>query len=363
MNYEVKFTSAFKKSYKLMKKRKMDLDELFFVIDKLRQGKTLDPKYKDHALGGNYDGFRECHIKPDWLLIYHTYLGRYRNSQRLIPEIARLKISKDILSNLLPLTSYFYYAKTPLLFQGEGIFMSKRSQKSRYLHHAAIFRERVFFKNALDKLCHFLKRIPVKIQRGKFVMLAPAPKNSIFTQSVIKLFYKVVYVVVFVNFVGQVYVEIDPHSLKTSHGNFLSVGFKLRAFRDIKVVYIVCEPLERVVVTRKLYINIAGLYLAVFLHKRPATRDFAEIVSLQSLVDRVFKHKTVLRLEPFVQMQTNKHKFTSDDVVRVERITAFGTEFRRIGGVFGFPAALVALVKRYARRFCLTAVGTEFSRI
>ncbi len=70
MNYEVKFTSAFKKSYKLMKKRNMDLDELFFVIDTLRQGKALDPKYKDHALGGNYDGFRECHIKPDWLLIY-----------------------------------------------------------------------------------------------------------------------------------------------------------------------------------------------------------------------------------------------------------------------------------------------------
>ena len=68
--YEVKFTSAFKKSYKLMKKRGLDLAFLDDVIDKLRQGKTLEEKYRDHALTGNYVGFRECHIKPDWLLIY-----------------------------------------------------------------------------------------------------------------------------------------------------------------------------------------------------------------------------------------------------------------------------------------------------
>ncbi len=68
--YEVKFTSAFKKSYKLMKKRGLDLALLDDVIDKLRQGKTLEEKYRDHALTGNYVGFRECHIKPDWLLIY-----------------------------------------------------------------------------------------------------------------------------------------------------------------------------------------------------------------------------------------------------------------------------------------------------
>ena len=68
--YEVKFTSAFKKSYKLMKKRGLDLALLDDVIDKLRQGKTLEEKYRDHALTGNYVGFRECHIKPDWLFIY-----------------------------------------------------------------------------------------------------------------------------------------------------------------------------------------------------------------------------------------------------------------------------------------------------
>ncbi len=68
--YKVKFTSAFKKSYKLMKKRGYDISILDDVIDKLIRGETLDEKYKDHSLKGEYANFRECHIKPDWLLIY-----------------------------------------------------------------------------------------------------------------------------------------------------------------------------------------------------------------------------------------------------------------------------------------------------
>ena len=70
MIYTVKFTSSYKKSYKLMKKRGMDLTLLDEVVDKLRQGITLDEKYKDHILKGEYAGFHECHIKPGWLLIY-----------------------------------------------------------------------------------------------------------------------------------------------------------------------------------------------------------------------------------------------------------------------------------------------------
>lgn len=70
MRYEVKFTTAYKKSYKLMKKRGLDINELDTVVDALRKGETLDEKYRDHALNGNFVGFRECHIKPDWLLIY-----------------------------------------------------------------------------------------------------------------------------------------------------------------------------------------------------------------------------------------------------------------------------------------------------
>ena len=68
--YTVKFTSSYKKSYKLMKKRGLDLSLLDDVVDILRQGKPLDKKYKDHLLKGEYAGFHECHIKPDWLLIY-----------------------------------------------------------------------------------------------------------------------------------------------------------------------------------------------------------------------------------------------------------------------------------------------------
>lgn len=70
MNYTVKFTTAYKKSYKKMKKRGLDLSLLDYLVDELRQGHPLDEKYRDHALSGKYQGFRECHIKPDWLLIY-----------------------------------------------------------------------------------------------------------------------------------------------------------------------------------------------------------------------------------------------------------------------------------------------------
>ena len=69
--YRVKFTTAYKKSYKLMKKRGLNLTLLNDVVDQLRQGKKLDAKHKDHPLSGNLSSFRECHIQPDWLLIYY----------------------------------------------------------------------------------------------------------------------------------------------------------------------------------------------------------------------------------------------------------------------------------------------------
>lgn len=68
--YKIKFTSLFKKNYKLLQKRGLNISLLDDVIDKLSNGKKLDKKYKDHELTGDYKGFRECHIKPDWLLIY-----------------------------------------------------------------------------------------------------------------------------------------------------------------------------------------------------------------------------------------------------------------------------------------------------
>lgn len=68
--YKIKFTSLYKKSYKRMAKRGIDLSLLDEVIDHLRQDIPLEPKYKDHILKGKFKGFHECHIKPDWLLIY-----------------------------------------------------------------------------------------------------------------------------------------------------------------------------------------------------------------------------------------------------------------------------------------------------
>lgn len=70
MKYAVEFTSQFKRDLKLAKKQNKNLDKLFEVIDTLASGSTLDTKYCDHELTGNYKGTRECHIEPDWLLIY-----------------------------------------------------------------------------------------------------------------------------------------------------------------------------------------------------------------------------------------------------------------------------------------------------
>lgn len=68
--YIVRKSAEFKRDYKLAKKRGLDLDLLKEIINKLQFGETLDKKHKDHALHGKYQNFRECHITPDWLLIY-----------------------------------------------------------------------------------------------------------------------------------------------------------------------------------------------------------------------------------------------------------------------------------------------------
>jgi mRNA interferase YafQ len=70
MKYEVKFTNQFKKDIKLANKQKKNLDKLFEVVNILAEGGTLDARYHDHDLSGNYRGTRECHIESDWLLVY-----------------------------------------------------------------------------------------------------------------------------------------------------------------------------------------------------------------------------------------------------------------------------------------------------
>lgn len=72
MKYEVKFTSQFKRDLKLAKKQGKNIDKLFDVISIIAEGKKLDQKYRDHNLGGDYVGCRECHVEPDWLLVYEV---------------------------------------------------------------------------------------------------------------------------------------------------------------------------------------------------------------------------------------------------------------------------------------------------
>ena len=68
--YNIVPTTRFKKDLKLAKKRGYDLSLLSEVVDLLAKGISLPEKNKDHTLIGNYVGCRECHITPDWLLIY-----------------------------------------------------------------------------------------------------------------------------------------------------------------------------------------------------------------------------------------------------------------------------------------------------
>ena len=70
MKYELIMTGKFRKSLKLAKKRGLDISLLESIVTKLQNDISLEDKYKDHELKGRYQGFRECHIQPDWLLIY-----------------------------------------------------------------------------------------------------------------------------------------------------------------------------------------------------------------------------------------------------------------------------------------------------
>ena len=72
IKYRVDSTSRFNKEYKLLKKQGKDISKLKYIVNKLANGEELDPIYKDHALINNkhYKNCRECHIEPDWLLVY-----------------------------------------------------------------------------------------------------------------------------------------------------------------------------------------------------------------------------------------------------------------------------------------------------
>jgi mRNA interferase YafQ len=68
-------TKAFDRDLKRVSKRGDDRDKLRTVIERLRLGAVLEPRHRDHALGGDWQGWRDCHVEPDWLLIYRVDEG------------------------------------------------------------------------------------------------------------------------------------------------------------------------------------------------------------------------------------------------------------------------------------------------
>ncbi len=70
MKYDLIRTTKFKKDFKKAIKNGNDINKFKEVVRLLQNGETLPPKNKDHYLTGNWNGYRECHIEPDWLLIY-----------------------------------------------------------------------------------------------------------------------------------------------------------------------------------------------------------------------------------------------------------------------------------------------------
>lgn len=73
MKYTIQRTASFKRDFKIIEKRNYNIDLFDNVIRLLANGESLPEKNRDHALTGNWNGYRECHITPDWLLIYRIF--------------------------------------------------------------------------------------------------------------------------------------------------------------------------------------------------------------------------------------------------------------------------------------------------
>lgn len=85
------YTTQFKKDYKRVKKQKRDIAQLRAVIESLAAGRLLGPRYRDHQLSGRWEGHRDCHIAPDWILIYritgdNLYLERTGSHSELFKK-------------------------------------------------------------------------------------------------------------------------------------------------------------------------------------------------------------------------------------------------------------------------------------
>ena len=90
MIYQLQKTAQFKKDCKRMKRRGLDLKELTAILEMLQNGQPLPPENRDHDLTGDFAGFRECHIHPDWLLMY------YIQQERLVLVCVRTGSHSDL---------------------------------------------------------------------------------------------------------------------------------------------------------------------------------------------------------------------------------------------------------------------------
>lgn len=93
MNRDIVWTTQFKKDYKLALKRHMDIALLDDIIRILSRGEPLPEKNRDHALTGDWVGHRECHILPDWLLVYRI------ENDVLVLTLARTGTHSDLFGN------------------------------------------------------------------------------------------------------------------------------------------------------------------------------------------------------------------------------------------------------------------------
>lgn len=87
---KIKSSNRFKKDYRKVMKSGKDMNLLYRVIDMLSKEIPLPPKYCDHPLKNNWKGFRDCHIQPDWILIYRI------NNKELILELTRTGSHSDL---------------------------------------------------------------------------------------------------------------------------------------------------------------------------------------------------------------------------------------------------------------------------
>lgn len=86
----IRYENSFKKDYKRIAKRGYDTKLFEAVVELLANEQPLPGRHKDHILSGNYAGFRECHITPDWLLIYRI------NSSELVLQLTRTGTHSDL---------------------------------------------------------------------------------------------------------------------------------------------------------------------------------------------------------------------------------------------------------------------------